>query len=198
MHALRSYPGATGLILLAAVGAVSAGKWLHLRRRGVALATACVLMVSVIGLNVQFVRAYFGDYRHSPVMYKNFHVDLVEACEWVRPRLGEFDALLCTGRGITTPYITTLVALRYEPEQWFRDGAEAYAIGDWDLYTGFGKVHFLFNDVGFGPLRQLADNGREDRVLFIVRPGDLGFEKPVHVVRSPDGEPRLWICEETL
>jgi hypothetical protein len=86
-----------------------------------------------------------------------------------------------------------------------------------DRYIRYGKVHFLYawpRAVGGGvraealyrpAVEVLKGNGRADRVLFILRPGeekvldgveDLG--PPIHQVARPDGQTVLVLREKTL
>jgi 4-amino-4-deoxy-L-arabinose transferase-like glycosyltransferase len=210
MHGLRSLPGAGGLIILSAVGAVfvvqrAADFSLRGRPRGLkcaarrsAAGVVCILAVAVIGLNVQFLGGYFSDRWQSPEIRQRFHVEMLEACSIVRPRIHEFDAVFFTAQDVVEPCIITLVGLQYEPQQWFLDAPLALPTGDWDVYPGYGKIHFLFGDLGQYRLRELATNGQPDRVLFIVQPGELALQDPTFEITGAHSEPKLWICEETM
>ena len=36
-------------------------------------------------------------------------------------------------------------------------------------------------------MENLEMNGKRDRVLFIIRPGELPLQSPIHEIRGPDG-----------
>ncbi|MFQ5415334.1 MAG: ArnT family glycosyltransferase [Phycisphaerae bacterium] len=210
MHALRSAPGLGGLVLLAAVGAVAAyDGLLRLRRPWLARAGVAVAAVVVAASNVRYFATYYGDYARRGRVYHGFQTDLVEACAYLKPRMEHIDAVFCTVNGMTQPYIVTLVALDYAPSRWFHDVRDVHTRRDGvdntrpslgDLYTRYGKMNFLY-DPARPPaeLTRLAGNGREDRVVYIVRPHELpGVPLPVHKIRRPDGKVVLWICDQRL
>jgi hypothetical protein len=121
--------------------------------------------------------------------------------------LPEVAAVFITGQA-AHPDIVTLVGLQYDPHQWFRetrefvrgplpDGRFANAY----LYLRYGKVYFLLTETSIVALNQLSQNNRPDRVVFIVRPGELGLERyarPVYEVPGADGKPTLWIFDLQL
>jgi 4-amino-4-deoxy-L-arabinose transferase-like glycosyltransferase len=199
LHALRSAPGLGGLVLLAAVGAVTIGAWLWRHRRRAALPALAVLALLAIVLDGRFLLYFFGEHTRRPLVYRNFHVELVEACDWLRPRLAQADAVFITTAGMTEPYVVTLVALGYDARQWFRDQREILKIGEWEHYARVGKLHFLYDpDASQKALAELRKNGRADRVIFIVRPGELKLRDPVRAILAPNGQPLLLIYEETM
>ena len=59
-------------------------------------------------------------------------------------------------------------------------------------------MHFLYGQYWRAHIEAEQADGRPERVLFVLRPGELGLGNPVHVIRRPDGQEALWICEETL
>ncbi|MBI4457166.1 MAG: glycosyltransferase family 39 protein [Acidobacteria bacterium] len=205
MHALRSLPGLCALILLAALGAVIAGKWLWGRHRLAAVAIACVMAIAVIVQNARFIGQFFGDFNRQPEKYSVYGVDILEACEWLRPRFSNVDAVFCTGSSIPHPAIYTLVGLRYDPKQWFRDVRNVVsgplpggAYKGEEIYSRYGKMYFLLGEFNRSVLEELSQNGRRDHVIFIVRPGELGLEKitrPTHQIRDPQGRAVLWIFD---
>ncbi len=221
LHALRSLPGLPGLILLAAIGAVVVGQWLWKRSKRTAWLAGAVMAVAVIGLNVKYLTTYFGEFNERPNVYHLFHTDLNEAYGWLKPRLDDYDAVFTTTSGMNQPYLISLVALEHDPEKWFAEPKDYSTAGDWDLYTRYGKMYFMYpNQPGWiEGLRELMENGREDRVAFIVRPlgairprernwyeqfyRKMQFAQPIHVIRRPDpnlpdGVPVLYLCEKTL
>lgn len=198
MHALRSLPGLPGLILLGAVGAVWSGETLWRRSRPGAVAAGCLAAVVVVALNLRFLVYFFGEYNSRPQVYHSYHVDLLRACDWLRPRLKNIDAVFCTTTYMNMPYIVSLVGLAYEPRDWFQDSREIHTIGPWDVYTRYGKMNFLYGRVWPPMLKALQENGRPDRVIFIVRPRESPFKNPIHEIRGPEGTAPLWICEQQL
>ncbi len=199
VHALRSSPGLCGLVLLGAVGAVSAAGWLLRRyrdrsRTGLWIAAGVCTLV-VIQLNVRFLVFFFGDYNRHPATYYGYHADLLAASEWLRPRFDEVDAVFCTTQYINRPYITTLVGLQYDPRRWFDDVRTVRTPGEWDVYIRYGKMHFLHARLSHPAIKELRQNGQRDRVIFIVRPDELGLSNPIHVIPGPNP---LWICEEFM
>lgn len=123
-----------------------------------------------------------------------------EAGERLRPRFDDVDAVVCTGTEILVPYVHLLVSLRYDPHRWLASPPTVVPgplpsgdYRDMDVVTGFGKVRFLYQGLPIPEmLGELAANGRSDRVIFIVRPGELELEKrytPAYEVRSPRDEP---------
>jgi len=198
MHALRSLPGLCGLILLGAVGAVEAGAWLWKRSRPVALVSGAIAAVVVMVLNIRFLHYFFGAYNDRPTIYHGYHVDLLQACDWLRPRLDPIDAVFCTTAGMNMPYVVSLVRLGYDPRQWCQDVREIHTIGPWDVYTRYGKVSFMYGQYWLPALNALTQNGRPDRAIFIVRPGQLKLPNPVHRITGPEGTVPLWVFEQTL
>src|SRR5207247_10835042 len=86
----------------------------------------------------------------EPAKYHVNHIDLLEACAWLRPRLDRFDAVYVTGAGMSHPYMYTLVALGYDPRRWFQDSKEIVAgplpngaDNREDIYTPFRRMHFM-------------------------------------------------------
>ena len=65
-----------------------------------------------------------------------------------------------------------------------------------DVYRSFGKIYLMMGDYPLALLDEITRNGRPDRLISIVRPGELGLEKwvkPVHEIRGPNGDAVLWI-----
>ncbi|MHC4498291.1 MAG: glycosyltransferase family 39 protein [Planctomycetota bacterium] len=117
LHALRSSPGLCSLVLLSAVGVVSTATWLWKQSHVLLFAVIAAFMLLVIGLNARYLSRFYGEYNRRPAIYHGFHVDLIEACRWLRPRFDNVEAVFCTTQGMNQPYIITLVALGYDPER---------------------------------------------------------------------------------
>ena len=204
LHSLRSLPGLTGFILLEAVGAVSAGRWLRQHQRGALTAICSGMAITLLILNVRFLHRFFGDFQRQKYNVLAFGADILEAARWIRPRFKDVDAVFVTGSA-AHPYIIMLMGLGYDPNQWFRDVREIVpgplpsgAYRNEDVYIRYGKVHFIFNESNLAAVDELLQNGRPDRVIFIVRPGELRFEKhtsPVYEIRNMDGQAVLWIFD---
>lgn len=207
LHSLRSLPGLPGLILLAALGAVHAAKWLWQRRP--ALAPIGYGMLGLIAVfNFLFLKQFYLDRNQAVEKFYANQVDHLQACGWLRSRLSGVDAVFWSGSSAHR-YIYTLICLSYDPEQWFRevrkivpgplpDGVFAHE----DIYLRVGKFHFMFGDSqSRAALSALLHNERPDRVIFVVRPGELGLQRnarPVYETLGPDGKPTLWIFDVML
>ncbi len=208
-NVLRCLPGLPGLILLEGVGAVRLGRWVISRWPRMGLRAVPAIAILAMLLDARFLVQFFGDYDRRWDKYFAFQEDLREAGEWLRPRFDHVDAVVCTGTGILVPYVHLLVSLRYDPHRWLASPPTVVPgplpTGDYrdmDVVTGFGKVRFLYEGLPVpAMLGELAANGRSDRVIFIVRPGELELEKrytPAYEVRSPRDEPVLWVFDVTL
>ncbi|MDD5543342.1 MAG: glycosyltransferase family 39 protein [Acidobacteriia bacterium] len=210
MHALRSLPGASALTLLAAVGAVFSFRWLKGRRKKITIALTVLTFVFVLVSSGRFLGAFYVDFDKEPLKYFSSHQDLLQACEWLKPRLQDEDAVFVTGSGMSHPYIYTLVGLQYDPRQWFRDekrmvemqGAQSdRAYRNEEICLRYGKLHFMFGNSARGDLEQLVGGGRTARVVFIVHPGELPEERqiaPAYQISDPQGKPSLLIFEVTM
>jgi 4-amino-4-deoxy-L-arabinose transferase-like glycosyltransferase len=207
LHSLRSLPGLPGLILLAALGAVFGAKWLW--QRWLIIAPIGYAGLGLIAFfNFLFLKQFYVDRNQTLGKYYANQVDHFPACDWLRPRLSGVDAVFWTGSSAHR-YIYTVVCLGYDPDQWFRDvreivpgplpdGVFAYE----DIYLRVGKFHFMFGDSqSRAALSELLHNDRSDRVIFVVRPGELGLHRnarPVYEALGPDGKPTLWIFDIKL
>lgn len=212
MHALRSFPGICGLVLLGAVGAVAAARFAARRGRALGVGMAGSLALLLLWSSVAFGRDLFGRFDRDPAKYGVRHVDLLEAFGWLRPRFGEVDAVYCTISDFAYPYVHAAIGLGYDPRQWFRDERRIIPgplpwYREADFYLGFGKIEFMFVldpallQRSQRAVEALRANGRRDRVVFIARPGELSIERtipPVHVIRRPDGQTALLIFDLNL
>ena len=194
LHALRSAPGLCSMVLLAALGAVTAAGWLWKKNPPLAWAAIAALTIAIIGFNLRYFYHFYGEYNRRPNIYQSFHVDLVEACNWLRPRLDQYDAVFCTSNGMNTPYIITLVVLGYDPNRWLHEGCDVITRPEFDdIYLRYGKMHFMYGGSAIPAITSLRP---EDRAIFIVRPNELGFKNPIHQICHPDGTPTLWLCQQ--
>jgi 4-amino-4-deoxy-L-arabinose transferase-like glycosyltransferase len=198
VHALRSAPGVAALVLLAAFGATGVAQML--RRRGRAWAatwTLALLLAGVVTVSGNLVR-YFGAMNREPEIYHGYHADLLEATRWLKPRLANYDAVFCTTIGMNEPFAVTLVGLDYDPRRWFAEPRDWTTLAGWDVCLRYGKMRFMYEKRWVPDYQRLAADGRPERALFIVRPGELRLTNPVYVVRRPDGREVLWLCEERI
>jgi 4-amino-4-deoxy-L-arabinose transferase-like glycosyltransferase len=197
MHALRSSPGLCGLILLGSFGFVHGIQWLSKQNRILTKAAIVLFAALVIGLNVRYLHHFYHDYNYQQEIYHGYHCDLVEACEWLRPRFDkdEISGVFCSTKGMGMAYIITLVCLQYEPERWFREERVFNTIDEFDYCIGYGKLHFIYGSSAPIILENLRDFGFKDNVIFIVRPNELDLKNPIHKIRRPDGQETLWIFQ---
>ncbi|MGA2093535.1 MAG: glycosyltransferase family 39 protein [Sedimentisphaerales bacterium] len=195
MHALRSAPGLCGLVLLGAAGAVMAAGWLLSRRRSVAATAIAIFAIAVVILNVRYLCYFYGDYNRESLIYHGYNVDLLEACEWLKPHLNEVDAVFFTTDSLNMPYVVTLVALGHDPNRWFNEPREFLSGGEWDYCTHYGKMYFIYNPSFTQSFFALQQNSRPSRVIFIVRPDEFDFDKPVHRIFCPDDSEAFVIYE---
>ena len=196
-HLLRSSSGVIALVLLAAWGMVEALRRLQRWSPRAAIAAAAVLLFAAAAQESLYAKRYFRDF---PRVWENqidYQGALLEAARWVRPKLAGSDAVFCTTTGMTAPFVVMLVGLQYDAAQWFRDSKDIRA-DEFDRYVRFGKVIFNHQAAGQPYLQELTDNGRKDRVIFIVRPGEFGLTDPVKIIPATTGEEMLWICEREI
>lgn len=204
VHSWRSLPGVGGFVLLAAVGAVTAGRWLWQRHRQTAAVVFYVMIFFIIELNAAFLYQFFGDLNRQKYSQALYEPDILEASQWLRPRFNEVDAVFVTGHAMR-PYIVTLVGLSYDPVQWFRDVREVVQgplpNGEYrneDVYLRYGKIRFLFTVSNLATLKKQLGNDWPGRAFFVLRPGELELDKqarPVYEVHNPEGKVVLQIFD---
>jgi hypothetical protein len=244
LHSLRSSPGICGLVLLAAAGATWAAGWLWKRSQSWFWGSAVAMALAVVLMNAWYLSRFFGEYNRRPFIYHRYHVDLVAASQWLKPRLHQYDAVFCTTDSlaepvrylktmgvdlpvfvpegtIKQPYITMLHELNYDPQRWLNEVPEMTDPSG-AMYTfcfRFGKICFLYPskqiEIRDGRphmvptskafINQLRTNGKPDRVLYILRPGEEKFIEgledlgpPVETIKRPDGVTTLVLIETTL
>lgn len=216
MHALRSMPGLPGLILLGAVGAAVGGAWLWHNKRAVFLPVAAAVGILFVALNAWFYCNFFGEYNRIPLIYHRYHVDVLNACEWLRPRLKDADGLFVTTQVVNQPWLITLVGLQYDPKQWLTDSHEVVTDEpsawaklprastlpgkmEWDIHLSYGKLFFMYGDWWKGALERLGKAHPGGKAYVMIRPGELQMETPpVYQVVGPEGKPVLQVFEVRL
>jgi 4-amino-4-deoxy-L-arabinose transferase-like glycosyltransferase len=208
MHALRSIPGICCLTLLAAVGAVFLGKWLWEQHRPMALVVASLAAVIFFISSGRFFYRFYGEFNREPARFFVGRQDLLDTCQWLKPRLKDVDAVFVTSTGIGHPYIYTLVGLQYDPHQWFKDPKEFIEgplrggiYKNEKVCLRYGKMHFMFGGLTTPALNALYNSATPQRVLFVVRPGESNLESeipPIYHATTTWGETSLLVFEVTL
>jgi hypothetical protein len=169
-------------------------------KNGRQIVAAFLAVMVVIGSNVHYLAHYYGEWNARELVYRCFHVDLMAAARWLKPRWDGTDVLLCTTQNMNQPYVELLVGLGYEPEQWFRDTRKTLPVEPWEIYTQVGRMHFLYwPNSAYEVNRDLHANGKKDHVVIFARPGEMRWlPAPEGVVTGPDGKESLWICQMDL
>ena len=144
---------------------------------------------------MRFFYILFGEHVRRPLVVRSFHADLMEAYAWLKPQVGGLDAVFVTTQGMTAPHMLMLVALSYDPHQWFRDERDVTTSDTWDLYHRVGKFYFMYPDYPATTEvpRTLQKDGRPEHVAFIVRPGEVNLSGPAHTIAGPDGRVSLLV-----
>jgi 4-amino-4-deoxy-L-arabinose transferase-like glycosyltransferase len=208
-HSLRSSPGLPGLILLGAVGGVAGVDSLRRKVHGLAAAGAILILVAAgVYCNALHLQRYFTQYNLEPKVRFLYLTDLHDAANYAKAHYDQYDAVVCTTTNLNMPYLTFLLALNYDPHEWFSGPREfkpdryTYNInlpGTWDLYTRVGKLYFMYDESYKTALQQLRDNGKPDKVLFILHPQDkTDLTNPIHKIIQPGGKTGLLLYELTI
>ncbi len=227
LHALRTLVGLPALVLLAALGAWSAGEWLWRKKRPALYAAAAVMVASAAFLNVRYLKVFYGDFNRRSMIYHSFQTDVLQASQWLRPRLNDYDAVFYDSYHMNMPFLTALIGLDYPPQQWFAD-RHIIATAELDKYHAFrnplilplppgyewdshillGKIAFMNNSYWPALVQELQQNGRKDRVLFFLPPAHaealrskvtfLRDATPVHNIVGPVGQVVLQAYEVSL
>jgi len=198
VHALRSAPGIPALTLLGGYGLAAGIAWLWSRSRLLARAAAAAIVLAAGAVHARYLVRYFGEYNERPEIYHGYHTDLLEAAQWLRPRLRDTDATFWTTIDMNEPWAVTLIGLDHRPADWFAEPRDRQVLRGWDVYVRYGRQYFMYEDLWRPWAERLRANGRADRTIFVVRPGELGLRDPIHVIRRPDGREVLWICQASL
>jgi 4-amino-4-deoxy-L-arabinose transferase-like glycosyltransferase len=193
MHALRSFPGSCSLVLLAAAGAFFAADWLLKKSRQLALSLVVLFVIVAVYFNLQYLHRFYGDYNLRSDVYHYLHVDLLDALDWLKPRLKDTDLVFCTTENLNMPYVISLVALDYDPRKWFAQPPDYLSPGgknEWDYCTHYDRMYFMYDSSFISAI----ESARPDTTLyFIIRPGQLPLE-PVYRVYRPEGVEALDVC----
>lgn len=197
VHSLRSAPGVGSFALLAGFGAAGLGAWLHRRWRPVFRIACAALLAAALFFDGRFLVRFFGEWNRRPEIYHAYHADLLEVARWLRPRLLQVDAVFCTVNGLNQPWSILAVGTEHDPRLWLAEPRDVRP-SQYDLYVRYGKMYFTYGDLWRPYFEQITRDGKPQRVVFIVRPGEIQATDPVYVVRRPDGREVLWVVERTL
>jgi 4-amino-4-deoxy-L-arabinose transferase-like glycosyltransferase len=196
-HLLRSAAGVASLLLLAAWGTVEGFRRLRRVHRRFAVAVAALMGICALAQESIYASRYFSDF---PRVWQNqidYQGALLEAARWVRPRLPATDAVIVSTTGATQPFVIFLVGLQYAPNEWFRDPREVQT-DEFDRYLRVGKLYFNRDSSARPFVEAMEADPRAQRVLFVVRPHELGLSDPIHRILGPNGDEMFWICERRL
>jgi hypothetical protein len=158
---------------------------------------AAAMSLVVVWSGVTYLHRFYGSYNLQPEIYHGYHVDLLEACDFLRDRLPGADAVYCTAVGVKMPYVVTLVGLKYDPRQWFKDEKSTLTRGQWDVITSYGKMHFLYRQSDVRTMSEQIGKAGSHRIYLVLRPQEaqrLPLPSPIKVIRC-GAEPTLLIYE---
>jgi len=195
LHMLRSAPGLPAVAALAGVGAAAGYRLLAARVRQLAHAGVAFLILAAGFETLRFGLYFVRDHPRRPNVAIDFHVDLMQALAWLRPRAETYDAVFVTTTAMNMPYSLVLVGLQYDPHQWFRDPKDFRPGAGFDLCYRFGRYYFLYDESVAQRLAALTRNGHLDRVALIVRPDEGPPAPPALLIRDPMGVPSLVVYE---
>ena len=186
-HPLRSFPGLVPISLTAAVGAVALVRWLIAGNpftRGASTAAkwgapapliAIAFCAWVLVAHVLYLRQLFGPFNEDAGKYWQRHVDVMEACAWLKPRFDDVDAVFLTQEMLPFPHVLPLVFLEYDPRRWFAEPREYVpcppTLQAEVVCARFGKVRLMYQpDRAEGELTAMGSDERRQRVVLILRP----------------------------
>jgi 4-amino-4-deoxy-L-arabinose transferase-like glycosyltransferase len=198
-NGLRSAVGLWGLILAGALGIRRTPAFLRRQRlSATTLALGVALGGALVAQEASFVHNYFVRRRAEWQVYYGNHVDLLAACDWLRPRLSAVDAVICTPIDFNQPYLIPLVALSYDPRRWFAEPRAWHPNGEWDRWTRYGKFYYAYPEERPAILAKLKQDGAGKRVIFILRAREPAPGEPTYRIIGPDGEIALVIYDVRL
>lgn len=193
-HAMRAAPGMCIAAILAALGVV--GTWHELGRtplRVSRLALATVAGAFFLSQSAAFLWFLYQGREYDQRARTVFHSDLTEACAWLRPRLEQFSSIHISPTDFNLPYIVTLCALQTNPREWLAQPRQMFGAHGWDVYSRFGKVHFLYEQTAAQQLAAIRNGPRERPAALIVRPDELDIPNPDKVIFDAYGRRQLHI-----
>jgi len=152
-------------------------------------------VVAVFCFHVNFMYRFFWEFGRQPFIYHNFQADLLDACDWLKPRLDDVDAVFCTTSGTNQPHIILLVGLGYDPHEWFRQKLDVGVGGEWDVYRRIGKLFFVYSTIDPAALESIRKRKSNPRVVLITRPDELSQLPSTRQIARPDGNVTLRIVD---
>ena len=197
VHSLRSAPGVATLVLLGAWGAAATGDWIRRRQPSVLRWATAALVVAALFFDGRHAVRFFGEWNRRPLIYHAYHADLLQVARWLAPKLPEVDAVFCTVNGLNQPWSVMVVGTEHDPHLWLAEPRDRREL-EYDVYVRYGKVYFMYGDTWLPYLESITNDHEPQRVLFVVRPGELGLTEPLYVVRGPDGRDALWVVGRVL
>jgi 4-amino-4-deoxy-L-arabinose transferase-like glycosyltransferase len=196
VHSLRSAAGLPALALVVGFGTHELLARLHDRRQLLRVATVALGLVAASEC-ARFGVRFFRDAVRDRTTQIEYQAALLEAGRWLALRMGRDDAVFCTTTGMNEPFVILLVGLRYDAARWLAAEKELIP-GPFDRYRRFGRFDFIYDDTAQARMQVMRDDGRPERVWFVVRPGEFSLTAPEARFRAPDGEEMLWVCARTL
>lgn len=196
VNSLRASAGLPALAL--AIGAGSA-TLLHVVRAR----TWLVRLVTVVLLATAFAEGawYAREFLVRAPRERQIQIEYQGALLEAGPVLASYAKrgvpVYITHTGMNQPWVIVALGASVEPKAWFESERRVLP-GSFDTVARFGPYHFIVDSLTIGELQALADNGRPDSVVFVVRPGEFDLANPVRRFRSPTGDDMLWVCEESL
>jgi 4-amino-4-deoxy-L-arabinose transferase-like glycosyltransferase len=174
-HPLRSFPGLIPLSLVAALGVTEFTRILVARRRTLARGAVGALGVWIIVSHALYLRQYFGPFNDDAGKYWQRHVDVMEACAWLKPRFDDVDGVFLTHEMLPFPHVLPLVFLEYDPRRWFAEPREYIpcppTLQAEVVCARFGKVRLMYQpDRATAELSAMQSDDRRERIVLILRP----------------------------
>jgi 4-amino-4-deoxy-L-arabinose transferase-like glycosyltransferase len=179
LHPLRAFPGVLVFALAGAAGLVALVAWLKVASTRIRLILLGLSGAWMLASHVAFLYTFFGHFNDEPIKFRMRHVDLMQACEWLKPRLGSADAVFVSQSQMTLTQQATLVYLGYDPRDWFA-GPREHVAGTLQnpsmvACARVGKIRFLVNEQAAAELDSLARDGQRQRVILILRPTETAL-----------------------
>src|SRR5262249_36515157 len=138
------------------------------------------------------------EFSNDPLRLQSRRVDVMEACEWLKPRLSAADAVFFTDEHMIIPHDNILVGLDYSPAEWFT-GVREYDTGRapyWRRHvcTRFGKFRIMYHpDESAKEFDALATSGKHEHVILFVRPDESWLARGHRPVKVIGTDRMVWL-----